>query len=278
MKELRTIALVLVHLLCISIWGQYNPTNPAEPGTAPWTLTLTSDPIDAGSFNISKVTNRAAGATITITANDNGNFKFKVWEDENGNTLSTKRSFNYTMPAKNVKLVARYIYNPSSPNEPSVPIKYGAVKLSVSPSDGGSVSPSGTNKYEVESNVTLYAYNNSNFVFVNWTKDGEVISIPVRSTTMWSGREPPIWWRTSSMPLAIQPNQKPLFCHTLFIWNPIHLGADTSIFPVAILTRRAKVFTCTPIPTPIMLLRTGHKTMRSSPLPGVLTTQCLTRL
>ncbi len=176
MKELRTIALVLAHLLCVSIWGQYNPTNPAEPGTAPWTLTLTSDPSDAGSFNISKVTNRAAGATITITAYNNGNYIFKAWEDESGNTLSSEKSFKYTMPAKNVKLMARYTYNPSSPNEPSVPVKYGAVKLSVSPSDGGSVSPSGTNKYEVGSKVTLYAYNNSNFVFVNWTKDGEVIS------------------------------------------------------------------------------------------------------
>ena len=176
MKEFRTIALVLAHLLCVSIWGQYNPTNPAEPGTAPWTLTLTSDPSDAGSFNISKVTKRAAGATISITANNNGNYKFKVWEDEDGNILATEKTFKYTMPAKNVKLVARYTYNPSNPNEPSVPVKYGAVKLSVSPSDGGSVSPSGSNKYAVGSKVTLYAYNNSNFVFVNWTKDGEVIS------------------------------------------------------------------------------------------------------
>ena len=101
MRILRYVALLLVLLAGIDGWAQYNPTNPDEPGTAPWTLTLKSVPADAGSFNISKVTSRAAGASVTVKASNNGNYYFQQWEQEDGTVVSTSASYTFTMPAAN---------------------------------------------------------------------------------------------------------------------------------------------------------------------------------
>ena len=176
MKLNRYVILLLSCLLCANMWGQYNPANPAEPGASPWKLTLRALPSDAGSFNVSSVTKRATGEIVFLRAYTNNSFVFKAWEDEEGNVLSTTASFSYTMPAKHVTLTARYTYGPSNPSEPSEPVKYVTVDFSASPSEGGSVSPSGAQKYQIGSKVNLRAYNYSDFSFVNWTLNGEVIS------------------------------------------------------------------------------------------------------
>lgn len=176
MKVNRYVILLLSCLLCVSMWGQYNPANPAEPGMSPWKLTLRAVPSDAGSFNISSVTKHATGEKVSLRAYTNSSFVFKAWEDEEGNVLSTTASFSYTMPAKHVTLIARYTYGSSNPSEPSEPVKYVTLNFSASPSEGGSVSPSGAQKYQIGSKVNLRAYNYSDFSFVNWTLNGEVIS------------------------------------------------------------------------------------------------------
>ena len=171
--------MLLVLLAGIDGWAQYNPTNPDEPGTAPWTLTLKSVPADAGSFNISKVTSRAAGASVTVKASNNGNYYFQQWEQEDGTVVSTSASYTFTMPAANKTLVARYTYSPSNPDEPSVPsvpAKNVSITVGASPSDGGSVSPSGTKMYAAGTKVSLSASPNSNFAFVNWTENDKEIS------------------------------------------------------------------------------------------------------
>ena len=171
--------MLLVLLAGIDGWAQYNPTNPDEPGTAPWTLTLKSVPADAGSFNISKVTSRAAGASVTVKASNNGNYYFQQWEQEDGTVVSTSASYTFTMPAANKTLVARYTYSPANPDEPSVPsvpVQNVTINVGASPSDGGSVSPSGTKMYAAGTKVSLSASPNSNFAFVNWTENDKEIS------------------------------------------------------------------------------------------------------
>lgn len=163
-------------LFSITIKGQYNPTNPAEPG-ATYTLTLKSTPANGGSFNISSVTNYSPGTAVRLRAYSNSNFTFKCWE-EKGEVISTSSQFDYVMPSRAVTLTARFEYNPSNPSEPSVPVvpEYHAVYLNVSPDNSGSFNISSGNKYEAGSSVYLRAYNNSNFIFKNWTENGEVIS------------------------------------------------------------------------------------------------------
>ena len=176
MKGLRHIFLILTLLVGVSVRGQYNPTNPAEPGTY-YTLTLQATPADAGSFNLSPKTSYSAGTNISLRAYTNSNFIFTGWELD-GEVISTSSSFTYMMPTKNVKLIAHYKYdptNPAEPTEPDIPV-YSTLSLSSSPSDGGSFNISSGNRYEVGTSVSLRAYNNPDFTFKSWTENGEVIS------------------------------------------------------------------------------------------------------
>ncbi len=174
MKRLRLVFLMFALMLSVGMRGQYNPTNPAEPGG--FMLTLRSIPADAGSFNISVVTTHYAGETVDVRAYSNGNYKFVRWENVKGTELSSSSQFSYTMESQNTVLVARYEYDPSNPSEPSEPQAYSKIYVEGNPSEGGSFNISSGNKYVVGSSVNIRAYNNSNFIFKNWTEDGEIIS------------------------------------------------------------------------------------------------------
>ena len=176
MKGFRYILFILALNVSVSMWGQYNPTNPAEPGTY-YTLTLQATPSNGGSFNLSTTTSYTEGTNISIRAYTNTNFQFSGWELD-GEVISTSTTLTYTMPARNVKLIAHYKYNPSSPaepTEPDIPV-YSKIYLSASPSAAGSFNISSGNKYEVGSSVYVRAYTNSNYTFKNWTENGEIIS------------------------------------------------------------------------------------------------------
>lgn len=58
-------------------------------------------------------------------------------------------------------------FNPTPPPEPSAPTIYSRIELLRNIDDAGSVS--GAGKYVVGNTVTLYAYVNSSYTFVNWT-------------------------------------------------------------------------------------------------------------
>lgn len=183
---------MLMLLVCIGMKGQYNPTNPIEPGSQ-YSLTLIASPSEAGSFNISSTTSYSEGTTVGLRAYTNSHFRFIAWE-QNGEVISTSSSISYTMPANNVRLVAHYVYDPSSPSEPSepdIPV-YSTLSLVASPSDAGYFNISSGNRYEVGTSVSLRAYTNSNFRFVNWKENGEIIStsssftyvVPDHNTTL----------------------------------------------------------------------------------------------
>lgn len=176
MRGYKYILFILTLLVSVRMQGQYNPTNPAEPGVY-YTLALEATPSNGGSFNIGTTTTYSEGTTVNLRAYTNSNFSFTAWEQD-GEVISTSSSFTYTMPAKNVKLIAHYKYNPNSPSEPTEPDLpvYSTLHLSASPSAGGYFNISSGNKYEVGAVISLRAYNNSNFSFKNWTENGEVIS------------------------------------------------------------------------------------------------------
>lgn len=176
MKGFRYILFILALLVSVGMRGQYNPTNPAEPGTY-YTLTLQTTPSNGGSFNLSTTTTHTEGTKVSLRAYTNTNYQFVGWELD-GEVVSTSSSFTYTMPARNVKLIAHYKYNPSSPaepTEPDIPV-YSKLYLSANPSGAGSFNINSGNKYEVGTSVYVRAYTNSSYTFKNWTEDGEVIS------------------------------------------------------------------------------------------------------
>lgn len=182
MRGFKYILMALALIVSAGAWGQYNPSNPAEPG-APvtyYTLTLQADPSGGGSFNLNVMSSHAEGETFTVQANKASNFTFVEWTLD-GEVVSTNYRYQYTMPAKNVTLIAHYRYTPNSPtepNEPDIPAKpvYSNLWLSAQPSGGGSFNISSGSNYEVGTSVRLTATAASNFTFVNWTQDGEVVS------------------------------------------------------------------------------------------------------
>ena len=103
MRGYRYFLVILALLISVSMRGQYNPTNPAEPG-AYYTLALQATPSGSGSFNVSTTTNCSEGTNVSLRAYANSNFQFVAWEKD-GEVISTSSSFTYTMPAKNVKLI-----------------------------------------------------------------------------------------------------------------------------------------------------------------------------
>lgn len=176
MRNHRYILFILALIVSVSMRGQYNPTNPAEPGVY-YTLTLQATPESGGSFNIGSVTTYSEGTIINLRAYTNSNFSFAAWELD-GDVYSTSSSISYVMPGRNVTLIAHYNYapnNPSEPSEPSVP-EYSTLSLKESPSGSGYFNINSGNRYEVGTAVSLRAYNNSNFVFRDWTENGVVVS------------------------------------------------------------------------------------------------------
>ena len=109
MRGYKYILFILALTISASMRGQYNPTNPTEPGvpTNRYTLTLQATPSEAGSFNVSTGTSYTVGTNISLRAYTNTNFTFSGWELD-GEVVSTSSSCTYTMPAKNVKLVAHF--------------------------------------------------------------------------------------------------------------------------------------------------------------------------
>ena len=182
MRGFKYILTMLALCLSVGMWGQYNPSNPAEPG-APvkeYTLTLQADPSGGGSFNLNATSNHQEGETFWVQANKASNFTFVEWTLD-GEVISTSYRFQYTMPNHDVKLIAHYSYtpsNPSEPSEPDIPAKpvYSNLWLTAQPTGGGSFNISSGTSYEVGTSVKVQANAASNFTFVNWTLDEEVIS------------------------------------------------------------------------------------------------------
>ena len=134
MRGYKYIIFILALLTSAGVWAQYNPTNPAEPGVY-YTLTLQATPSGGGSFNIGTNTSYSEGSTINLRAYSNSYFSFSGWELD-GEVISTSSSFTYTMPARNVKLIAHYVYNPGNPAEPTEPSSYSTLLLKAYPSNG----------------------------------------------------------------------------------------------------------------------------------------------
>ena len=97
---------------------RFNPNNPPEPTVSnKYRLYLVPSPEGVGSFNITSGDKKEAGSRIYLWTNGSQVFVFSGWYDGD-ELVSNQTSFNYTMPAHDVTLTAKYTYNPDSPDEP----------------------------------------------------------------------------------------------------------------------------------------------------------------
>ena len=173
-----------IRLLCCLLWwagvayAQYNPSNPPEPNPY-YTLTLQATPAGACTFNISTHASYAEGAAVRLKATAAANYTFVAWM-EGDEVIATTAQTDYVMPARDVTLTARLTYSPSSPGEPTPPAEdtttVSTLYLSCSPAEGGLINIASGKQYLIGATVSLKATAKTNFKFLNWTADGEVIS------------------------------------------------------------------------------------------------------
>ncbi|MDF2432729.1 MAG: hypothetical protein JWP44_2360 [Mucilaginibacter sp.] len=106
----------------------------------------------------------AQGSLATVTATPAAGYTFTNWTN-NGVAASTSSSYQFTM-AGNISLVANF-----------APVAVGkfAVILSSLPVAGGTTSGSGS--YNAGATVTVTAFPNAGYTFVNWTNNGVVSSV-----------------------------------------------------------------------------------------------------
>lgn len=175
----------MAHLTVLGQTDGYDPSNPPNPNTSEkdtthyYALTVKSVPDGIGSFNILGG-KYAEGKSVYLYAYSHDNCTFKRWIDEDGQTLSTNYSLYYTMPARDVVVTAVYEYNPSNPGNPDAPqiIKSHQLNLVAKPTVGGYFNLSGGSATIKEGDsYNVYAYCNSNFVFLRWENEaGETVS------------------------------------------------------------------------------------------------------
>ena len=124
----------------------------------PSEITVIANPIEGGS-----VTGGGSydnGSSCTIVATNNTGYTFVNWTN-NSTAVSSNPSYTFTV-TQDATFVANFTINTYS------------INASVNPIAGGSVTGAGI--YNHGSNCTLTANANSGYTFVNWTKNGSVVS------------------------------------------------------------------------------------------------------
>ncbi len=97
----------------------FTPVDPAEPVTPDtYRLYLQTDQEGSCSFNRTSGAKAKAGTYIQVSATPSPGYQFKGWF-VNGVKQSESLTFSYYMPSANTTLEARFVYAPTSPDEPS---------------------------------------------------------------------------------------------------------------------------------------------------------------
>lgn len=169
MNLIRYLTLLLTMVVCGMMWGQsdFNPTIPAEPGQPPVKLMLRVVPAEAGyAYGAGRY---VPGTTASLSTSTNTGFRFDRWADAEGNTLATTSSYHHTKQEGEEVLTAYFNYAPASPSEPQEPSLTQYFRLTLLPTEGGTVGGGG--RYLAGGEVKLNAYPATGFKFAGWYAD-----------------------------------------------------------------------------------------------------------
>lgn len=162
----------------------FNPSSPSEPQDPStilyYRLTLAAE--KGGS--VSGGGKYQVGKNVSVSASCETDYVFDYWSNSAGDIVSTSRTFTYKTTAANETLTAhfRFVFEPSSPSEPSDPILHH--NITVSTEDGGTVSTSSKRLLEGKS-ATITATANTGYRFIGWyVSDTLYTSLPQFSYTM----------------------------------------------------------------------------------------------
>lgn len=104
--------------LSITALFVYDPTNPPDPSVIQRSkqLTLSASPANGGYFNF-RNGRVPINDIVTLYAYPNRDYEFVYWSI-NDTVLSNSPEMDYTMPNRDVQIVAHYRYNPANPGNP----------------------------------------------------------------------------------------------------------------------------------------------------------------
>ena len=172
------ITVVLLAILSASAQnGTLDPTNPPEPA-AKYRLTVKAQPAEAATM--SGGGEYAEGTRVTVRATAKTNYVFKYWTlngkywMQDGQQLSqTATSWQLTMPAGDVNLVAvfEYVepeYDPTNPAEPPYITPEYSLYLVADPAGAGTFNRTSGAKVKEGTTVSVRATPASGYEFIGW--------------------------------------------------------------------------------------------------------------
>lgn len=212
-----------------------SPADPAEPRTILF-FKLALAATEGGS--VSGGGSYLEGSNVTLRASCDTGYDFVGWFDANGNKLSGNTTFYYTTTARHVMLTGRFVFNPSSPSEPSPSNLRPKHTLTATCNEGGSINWSSQRLMEGQS-VTLSASVNSGYTFLGWFLNGELYTMMKQfsytvSTEAVQDFEARFEFTPDSPPEPAMPPVKKEFTFTLY--NKVCKAGDTIKFPVYLTT------------------------------------------
>ena len=154
-----------------NLMNPYELTFITDGGPTPtyFMISATADPTEGGS--VEGAGQYEANTTCYLTATANDGYSFVNWTKD-GEVVWTDSIYSFTV-TEDAEYVAHFSLN--------IPTVF--ISAIADPVEGGTVS--GAGEYEVGSTCTLTATANEGYTFVNWTKDGVVISTePIYSFTV----------------------------------------------------------------------------------------------
>ena len=125
--------------------------------TAPRTITAVADPIEGGT--VEGAGTYESGTLVTLTAEPNVGYGFCYWS-ENGQQVSTDANYSFLVSTDR-NLVARF----------SLPMN---ITVTTNMAEGGTATGGG--EYYLGNTCTLTATPNEGYLFLHWSKNGEVVS------------------------------------------------------------------------------------------------------
>ena len=173
---IRNAMLVLLLILrsTPALYAQFNPTNPPEPQeNIYYNVTVSASPAAAaytyGTGKYLEGTNRSISYSLR-----NSSYRFSHWT-LNGERYSDKTSFTYKVAAGDAAFVAHFVYNPSSPQEPSASDEY---KLTLTSNNDAACTfnRASVTRVKFDNYVTLTANVNQGYEFLGWYKGATLIS------------------------------------------------------------------------------------------------------
>lgn len=165
---------------------QFEPNSPNEPSEPKTTLYYKLTVQGSQGCSVSGGGRYLYGKSISVSASLETGYTLVNWTNENGEVVSTSRSFNYVKKDKNETLTAHCVFNPSSPDSPGDPILKHWIRATCT--DGGTISGNVNERILEGKSYTLRATANTGYRFLGW-HNGEELYTALSSFSAVVGNE-----------------------------------------------------------------------------------------